>query len=356
VDVTHYMEIDMNAFKALTDAVGGVYVDVDKHYLQQDWAYEIADIWAGYQLLDGAQALDYVRFRHDDNMDFGRQQRQQRFLAALREQMMKWDMGLKLPKVISALTDNIRTQISFEEMRNLVYWAARKLGSMQIRQIAVVGSIQTIDGESFVVADQTVLAQKVADFATAPSAGGSATTVATASSGASTATSAATSSYSVDASQFITNPDSVANASLWRQIAAQTPFKIMAPGYLPENYVYLERNPEGGGGYDINTGGGTKKGLKMVYQLNRDGKAFQQYLGIMETDWVDAPAATAGRQVVYNDITYTVVGTYDQTERVWWKKDGVLYWVSNTILHYLKPEELIQVAASMMTIETGVTQ
>jgi hypothetical protein len=238
----------------------------------------------------------------------------------------------------------------------LVYWAVTKLGGMQIRQIAVVGLIDTKGGESVVIADEAVLAQKVADFATAPSGGGSATTVATASSGASTATTVAASSDAVDASMFITNPDSVANASLWKQIAAQTPFKVMAPGYLPENYVYLERNPESGGGYDINTGGGMKKGLKMVYQLNRDGKAFPQYLGIMETDWVDAPAAAPGRQVVYNDITYTVVGTYDQTERVWWKKDGVLYWVSNTILHYLKPEELIKVAASMMTIETGTTQ
>jgi LCP family protein required for cell wall assembly len=117
VDITHYMEIDMNAFKALTDAVGGVYVDVDKHYLQQDYRYEIADIPAGYQLLDGAQGLDYVRYRHDDNMDFGRQQRQQRFLAALREQTVDWDLGLKLPGLITALTDNIKTTISFEEMR-----------------------------------------------------------------------------------------------------------------------------------------------------------------------------------------------------------------------------------------------
>jgi hypothetical protein len=75
----------------------------------------------------------------------------------------------------------------------------------------------------------------------------------------------------------------------------------------------------------------------------------------METDWLDAPAASPGRQVVYNGITYTVVGTYDSTERVWWKKDGVLYWVSNTISHYLKPDDLIKVAASMVDIQSGAT-
>ena len=60
----------------------------------------------------GRQALDYVRFRKDNNMDFGRQQRQQRFLAALREQAMRWDLGLKLPSLITAMTDNIKTTIS----------------------------------------------------------------------------------------------------------------------------------------------------------------------------------------------------------------------------------------------------
>jgi hypothetical protein len=60
--------------------------------------------------------------------------------------------------------------------------------------------------------------------------------------------------------------------------------------------------------------------------------------------------------VVYNGTTLTVVGTLNQTERVWWKKDGVLYWVSNTIMHNLSTDELIKVAASMLTIETGTTQ
>ena len=353
IDITHYMEIDLNAFKNLTDAMGGVYVDVDKHYLQQDPRYEKADIPAGYQLLDGSQGLDYVRYRHDNNMDFGRQQRQQRFLASLREQAVKWDLGLRLPELVKALTDNIKTTVSFDEIRDLVYWVITKLGGGQIRQLTVVGKIQTVDGESFVIADENVLRQKISDFATPPSAGATDTTVA---SSTGTTAAPATSSASVDSSQFITNPDSIANASLWRQIASSTPFKIMAPGYLPANYVYYQRNPEVGPGYDINTGGGTKKGLKMVYQLVREGTAFDQFLGIMETDWLEAPAASPGREVVYNGITFTVVGTYDQTERVWWKKDDVLYWVSNTILHYLDPEELIKVAASMMTIESGATQ
>ena len=250
------------------------------------------------------------------------------------------------------MTDNIQTTIEFDEVRNLVYWAITKLGGGQIRQLTVVGSIQTIDGVSYVVADEQVFRQKVQDFITAPSAGGAQPTTPATVTGTTVAPPAP--SESVDASQFITNANSIADASMWKQIAAETPFKVMAPGYVPEGYIYQVRNPESGPGYDINTGGGTKKGLKLVYMMDKENT--DQYMGIMETDWVDAPAASPGRAFTYNGITYTVVGTYDMTERVWWTKDGVLYWVSNTLSHRLEADELIKVAASMMTIESGATQ
>ena len=354
VDLTHYMEVDMTAFQALTDAVGGVYVDVDKHYLQEDPNYEMCDILPGYQKLNGDDGLDYVRFRLDGNVDFGRQQRQGRFLASLREQAMGWDLGLKLPGIVTAMTDNIETTISFDEIQSLAYWAVTGLGGGQIRQIAVVGSIQSIEGKSFVVADEDVLRQKIADFATAPADIASVTpTTAVSSSGSATETTTGVLPASVDSSQFVTNPLSIPDAAMWRQIASETSFPVMAPGYLPTDYFYHDRNPQSGPGYDIDAGGGTEKGLKLVYQLQRDGTPLPQYLGIMETTWLDAPAASPGSQVSYNGITYTVVGTYDQTERVWWVKDGVLYWVSNTILHYLDSEELLKVAASMMTLDSG---
>jgi LCP family protein required for cell wall assembly len=359
VDITHYMEIGWSAFKSLTDAVGGVYIDVDKAYRNSDETVaEPTDIKPGYQLLHGDDGLDYVRWRHDSNMDFGRQLRQQRYLAALREQAMGWDLGFKLPGLIDALTSNISTTISFEEIRNLIYWALTDLGSGNIRQVTIVGDIQTIEGASYVIPKEGVLEQKVQQLMTPPGAGSDPqTTVGTTpAAGGPNTDIVAEPVESVDSSMFITDPNAIRDSAMWRNIAAQAPFAVMAPGYLPEGYIYFQKNPENGGAYDIDTGGGTAKGLKLVYQLNRDGQAFGQYLGIMETDWVEAPAAGPGQQVVYNGTTFTIVGTYDSTERVWWVKDGVLYWVSNTISHYLNPSELIKVAASMITIPSGGVQ
>jgi anionic cell wall polymer biosynthesis LytR-Cps2A-Psr (LCP) family protein len=52
----------------------GVYVDVDRRYYNDDAdsSYELIKISPGYQRLNGDDALDYVRFRHDLNYDFGR--------------------------------------------------------------------------------------------------------------------------------------------------------------------------------------------------------------------------------------------------------------------------------------------
>ncbi len=367
VDITHYLEVDFNAFKALTEAVGGVYVDVDKHYLQENPDYEMCDILPGYQKLDGENGLDYVRFRKDNNSDFGRQQRQQRYLSALREQAMRWDLGLKLPSVVTAMTDNIKTTISFEEMRDLAYWAVTGLGGGQIRQVVVIGDITDFeeDGQnvSYVVTDRQVLGQMLEDFVTAPTASAGTTPTSTASTAEEgtattegTVTTAAAPSLAVDSSQFVTNPLSIPDASEWNQIAADTPFKVMAPGYVPQDFIYFDRNPGTGPGYDIDKGSGTAKGLKVVYQLQSQGEPQPEYLGIMETTWLDAPAAAPGERFEYNGTTYTIVGGRDQVERIWWRQDGVLYWVSNTIMSYLSADELIKVAASMMTIDNGEAQ
>jgi len=95
-------------------------------------------------------------------------------------------------------------------------------------------------------------------------------------------------------------------------------------------------------------------GIKVVYQLTREGEATDQYLGIMETNWLDAPAASGGQEVKSSGITYTFVGTNQRTDRIWWKQGDTLYWVSNTLSYYLTKKELLKVAESMIVVPKGV--
>ena len=63
-----------------------------------------------------------------------------------------------------------------------------------------------------------------------------------------------------------------------------------------------------------------------------------------------APLASAGEEVQGDGVAFTVVGTSAKPERVWWKKDGVLYWVSNTLLYELSKEDLLAVAMSAVSV------
>ena len=50
--------------------------------------YASIDIQPGYQRLDGADTLSWVRFRHDQNGDFTRIVRQQIFLREMKRELM----------------------------------------------------------------------------------------------------------------------------------------------------------------------------------------------------------------------------------------------------------------------------
>jgi hypothetical protein len=60
--------------------------------------------------------------------------------------------------------------------------------------------------------------------------------------------------------------------------------------------------------------------------------------------------------VEVDGIVYTVVGTSQSIDHVWWKKDGVLYWVSNTLSYVLHSSELLKVAQSMIEIPSGAAR
>lgn len=81
VPVDHFAEVSLAGFYDLANALGGV--EVCLNHPVQDAAYSGADFPAGRQVLNGAQALAFVRQRHGlPNGDLDRTHRQQAFLAS----------------------------------------------------------------------------------------------------------------------------------------------------------------------------------------------------------------------------------------------------------------------------------
>ena len=133
--------------------------------------------------------------------------------------------------------------------------------------------------------------------------------------------------------------DSVPYADRWKTFAAKAPFPLMAPALVPEGFKYRD-----GRLYDIETEGGSFPALKVMFRYGSE----DQYLGIMETTFVDAPAAAPGEEVTQDGTVFTVVGSDGRVDRVWWKKDGVVYWVANTLGYHLDRSGLLSVATSMV--------
>ncbi|WP_420829099.1 LCP family protein [Brevibacillus fulvus] len=122
LQVDRYVITDFEGFKGLIDTLGGVQVDVEKamHYHDptDKGLYDI-DLEKGLQLLNGDQALQYVRFRHDAMSDFTRTERQRKLLGALAEKLKSGTALLQLPDILKSISPYIQTNISSMDMLKL---------------------------------------------------------------------------------------------------------------------------------------------------------------------------------------------------------------------------------------------
>ncbi|QPP08532.1 LCP family protein [Streptomyces bathyalis] len=83
--IDHYAEIGFGGFAQIVDSVGGVEMNIPQDIKDKNSG---ADFKKGKQVLDGKQALSFVRNRHagTGDSDLGRTKNQQKFLAALANQ------------------------------------------------------------------------------------------------------------------------------------------------------------------------------------------------------------------------------------------------------------------------------
>ncbi len=94
-----------------------------------------------------------------------------------------------------------------------------------------------------------------------------------------------------------TSPDTISSAGGWKTIAQMVPFAVRAPAYLPEGYSFAERMPAEGRHTISRSAAGPNRAFTMLYHLKENGEWTDQYMGITETTWLDAPAAGEGREV-----------------------------------------------------------
>ncbi|PZO23461.1 MAG: LytR family transcriptional regulator [Leptolyngbya foveolarum] len=126
VAIDRYMRINVQGVEKLIDALGGVEVDVPKDMKYQDDSQHLyINLKAGPQRLDGDKAMQFLRYRYDDQGDIGRVQRQQVLMRSLTEQALNPTTIARLPKILSVIQSHVDTNLSVEELVALVGYTAQ---------------------------------------------------------------------------------------------------------------------------------------------------------------------------------------------------------------------------------------
>ena len=139
IPIDYYMQINMEGFKDIVDAVGGVTVNNDL-----DFTYAGVHFTKGPINLDGEKALKYSRMRYEDPRgDFGRQLRQRQIIQEVLNEGASLSSLTNYHTIFTALGKNIKTNITFDEMVDIQqnYKDAVK----NVEQMTISGSGTKID-------------------------------------------------------------------------------------------------------------------------------------------------------------------------------------------------------------------
>lgn len=145
VNVQYYASIDFRAFQELVDKLGGVNIEVKDYEVKEINKY-IKEVNgsnatlienAGFQELNGQQALSYCRIRKVGNNDFERTERQRKVLGELINKAKKTSL-LKLPDLFTTVLPFVKTNIPTNKLMNIGY-TAFKFGGTDIDSLRIPG-------------------------------------------------------------------------------------------------------------------------------------------------------------------------------------------------------------------------
>ena len=129
IPIDFYIKVDIKAFVALIDELGGIdfEVPVDMDY-DDPWQNLSIHYQKGMQHLSGQQALEVVRFRHNNDMtgysDKGRMQTQQKLLTAVAKKVLSWDSLTKIKPFLEIFRQHVSTDLEADE---IMYFASQAL-------------------------------------------------------------------------------------------------------------------------------------------------------------------------------------------------------------------------------------
>jgi LCP family protein required for cell wall assembly len=164
--INGWVEVNFAGFWHVVNILGGVYMPIDhKYFVPASADYKSINLEPGYQLVRGKQALNYVRYRHDQKGDFTRMQRQQLFIRQLQRQSDRWSSDwTKVLKLIKSITGETKSNLSSLKKIQPLVELAFEVDTSKVYQAHLEGDTPMIDGISFVTATEEQMAEVVDQF------------------------------------------------------------------------------------------------------------------------------------------------------------------------------------------------
>ena len=333
--INHVVEISFKGFWRAVNAIGCVYVDVDRDYFNDSGEFSFIDIDPGYQRLCARKALQYVRYRHTDT-DIVRAARQQDFLRQARQQFSPGDLIAERNRLLKIFGRNTQVDKKLQSRSEILRLAKLAIGTAghPIREVRFQGDIDGADG--YVISTPEQIASMVEQFRDVEKSSG---------------------------------PRGKASRKKGKR-PRETQGIVRDEGPAKDQAVQA-----------VGAGAGPRKGLPVmyptvrtsdaifpyeprVYKLPGDGKRhlayrmviqrpnlFGEYYGIQGTTWKDPPILRGPQETrKFGGRTYELHFDGDRLRLVAWRTNKAAYWVSNTLLISLSNRQMMAIARSTRTL------
>ena len=354
IAINNIANVNFRGFREAIDAIGCVYVDVDRRYYHSNIGVAIGnqyaeiDLMPGYQLMCGERALDYVRYRHGDN-DLVRGARQQDFLRQIRSQYDAKDFIDNPHKLTKVVGQRMQTDKSLQSVDALIdlgkqvaFSAGRPIQQVSIRPIYTTGT----NGAAYVELAPGEIERVRREFLNPSAApeppkrkGGKRK---------------GKRGRKAQSNAPAGNDGLYDMAETGKQYALQLGFMripVYYPRWIPNAFGYHAPVNEGGYPLKYRMKSGSGK-MKAAYRLVVDvgGDAYPgNYMGVQGLAWTDPPILDNP-----SDDHRTINGKkldlyYDGTRLrlVAWRQPRAVYWISNTLEKRLSNDQMLRIAGSL---------
>lgn len=170
VNISHYVEISFNGMNDMIDAIGGVELTIPENTVPNNNENNGGQMLsAGKQLLNGDQALAFVRSRKFADGDFTRTADQRLLLQALVSKVTQSSMS-ELPKFLETVIKYVRTDLTLKELLELAS-NIKGTGALKTYSAMVPSTTGSENGVSYVYTDYEALSRmmKMVDIGEDPS-------------------------------------------------------------------------------------------------------------------------------------------------------------------------------------------